>query len=98
MDRPQSPSFDPYALLSMVCNLVLLIWGVHTLLKPGGPRGEELVVVVWWVVPLIMAIPAWVAIHSWLNHWALSRPQLVLRNAPFAATVLLWGWVASLPT
>ena len=84
--------------LALPCNLAVLIWGVYTLLKPGGPKGEELVVLYWWVVPLVMAIPVWVAIHSWLNLWALSKSQLILRNAPFALAVIVWAWVALLPT
>jgi hypothetical protein len=106
MHGPQSPHSEHEALflgswaanLALPCNLAMLIWGIHTLLKPGGPRGEELVVVYWWVVPLVMATPAWVAIHSWLNHWALSKSQLILRNAPFALAVAVWAWVTLLPT
>jgi hypothetical protein len=97
MERQQSPGLSPDVLLSVPCYLVLLVWGVYTLLKPSAPRGEELVAVYWWVVPLIMAIPAWVAIHSWLDRWALNKTQLFLRNGPFALTVLLWLWIASLP-
>ena len=87
-----------YVLGAMACNIALLIWGVLTLLKPGGPRGEELVVIYWWVVPLIMLVPAQLALKSWLNRWELSTLQLVLFNVPFALTVLIWAWVASLPT
>ena len=106
MDGPQSPHSEHRvpllgsmaAGLALPCNLALLIWGVRTLLKPDGPRGEELVVVYWWVLPLLMAIPIWVAIHSWLNHWALSKSQMILRNAPFVLAVAVWAWVAFLPT
>ena len=104
MDGPQSPNSEhdvPHlghmaAYLALPCNLVVLIWGAHALFKPGGPRGEELVIVYEWVVPLVMAIPAWVAMHSWLNHWALSKSQLFFRNAPFALAVAVWAWVAFL--
>ena len=106
MDGPQSPHSEhevPFlgsmaANLALPCNLAILIWGVHTLLKPGGARGEELLIVYWWVVPLVMAIPAWVAMHSWLNHWALTKSQLIFRNGPFAVAVAVWAWVALLPT
>ena len=106
MDRPQSPNSEhdvPHlgsmaANLALPCNLAILIWGAHTLLKAGGPRGEELVIVYWWIVPLVMTIPAWVAMHSWLNRWALSKSQLIFRNAPFALAVAVWAWVALLPT
>jgi hypothetical protein len=95
---PEAPNLGSFAIvLALPCNLVLLIWGVHTLLKPGGPRGEELLVVYEWVVPLVMVPPAWVAIHSWLDRWALTKSQLVLRNAPFALAVAVWVWVAFLP-
>jgi hypothetical protein len=86
-----------YVLGAMACNVALLIWGVLTLLKPGGPRGEELAVVYWWVVPLIMLTPAQLALKSWLNRWQLSYVQLVVYNVPFAAAVVVWAWVASLP-
>jgi hypothetical protein len=82
----------------MACNLALLLWGVFALLNPDGPRGEELAVIYWWVVPLIMLPPAQVAIKSWFNRWQLTTAQLVLYNAPFALAVVLWAWVASLPT
>jgi hypothetical protein len=95
-DVPNVGSFAAY--LALPCNLALLIWGVNTLLKPGGPRGEELVVVYWWIVPIVMAPPAWVAIHTWLDRWALTTSQLLLRNAPFVLAVAVWIWVACLPT
>jgi hypothetical protein len=98
MDRPRSPGLDPELLISLPINAALFGWGIYTLLKPGGPRGEELVVVYQTVVPLAMLAPGWIAIHSWLNHWALTKTQLFVRNAPFAAVVLLWAWIATLPT
>ena len=89
--------YRAYIVGSMLCNVVLLVWGIRTLMKPGGPRGEELVVVYWWVVPLIMALPAKLALQSWFNHWYLTRLQLFFYNVPFALTVGLWGWVAFHP-
>lgn len=82
----------------MLCNVVLLLWGIATLLKPGGPRGEELAVIYWWVIPLVMLVPAQLALTSWLNRWQLSKSRLFLFNVPFAAAVLLWLWVPLLPT
>jgi hypothetical protein len=86
------------ATLALPCNLLLLVWGAHTLLKPGGPRGEELFVFYYWVVPILMAIPVWVAIHTWLDRWALTKRQLIVRSVPFALAVAVWVWVAVLPT
>jgi hypothetical protein len=85
-------------LAAVACDVALLVWGLLTLLQPGGPRGEELVVVYWWVVPLIMLTPAQLALTSWLNRWELSSIQLFSYNAPFALAVAIWAWVASLPT
>ena len=84
--------------LALPCNLALLIWGVHTLLKPGGLRGEELFVFYWWVVPLVMIVPAWAAFTTWLDRWALTTSQLAIRSVPFALAVGVWIWVACLPT
>ena len=64
----------------------------------GGPRGEELFVFYWWVVPLVMTVPAWVAFTTWLDRWALTTSQLILRSVPFALAVGVWIWVACLPT
>jgi len=83
--------------LALPCNLLLLIWGVHTLLKPGNPSGEELFVFYYWVIPILMAVPAWVAIHTWLDRWALTKRQLIVRNVPFALALAVWVWVALLP-
>src|SRR3954469_8799092 len=87
-----------YGLGSMTCNVALVIWGVLTLLKPAGPGAEELVVIYWWVVPLIAVLPAGLALYSWLNRWYLTKRQLFAFNAPFAIAVALWAWVASLLT
>ena len=95
-DVPHLGSFA--AALALPCNLLLLIWGVYVLLKPGGPRGEELFVFYWWVVPLLMAMPVWVAIHTWLDRWALTNRQLVVRIVPFIVAVAVWAWLALLPT
>lgn len=87
-----------YAVSSVVCNALLLLWGIVTLLKEGGPRGEELAIVYWWVTPLIMLAPAQIALHSWLNRWQLSKVRLLLLNVPFALAIAVWIGVLSLPT
>ena len=81
----------------MGCNLALVVWGIYALLKPGGARGEELAIVYWWVVPLIMVVPAKLALDSWLNRWRLTKSRLFLLNVPFAFALGLWAWVATRP-
>ena len=98
MERSRARGIDPDLLVSLPCDLVLLVWGVYALTKPGGPQGEQLTMVYYSLVPMLMIGPGWVAIHSWLDRWALSKAQMFIRNVPFALVVLLWGWLALSPT
>jgi len=87
-----------HLLACLACDLALLIWAILVLMRPDGPRGEELLIIYWWAVPMVMLGPAMLAIRSWLTRWEFSRAQLFLYNFPFALALVAWAWIASLPT
>lgn len=83
---------------SIVCDLALLVWAFRVLTSPTGPHGEEVFIIYFWVAPIIMACPLFLAFHSWEKRFELSHTKIALFNTPFALALLAWGWVASLPT
>jgi hypothetical protein len=87
-----------YLSACIVCDLALLVWAFRAITSPTGPRGEELVIIYYWVVPIIMACPIFLAFRSWEKRFELSRTKIVLFNTPFALALLAWIWVVSLPT
>ena len=89
---------DMYVIACVICALVLLVWAVRVIMSPTGPHGEELVIIYYWVVPIIMGCPVFLAFRSWEKRFELSRTKLFLFNMPFALALMAWMWVASLPT
>lgn len=87
-----------YESVCLLCDLLLVAWAICILASPTGPRGEQLVIIYYWVIPIIMGPPAILAYYSWEKRFEYSRMKLALLNVPFVAAVGAWIWIASLPT